>query len=115
MGNKKKKPEDPKEHRELDRGACSVSILISFRFGFMQEKHLILITLCIFYSKKHRPSYITRKKKKKKLREHTNKFRSFSLLLDWRDKKTETLNDNVVFVPRDPRFQKNILEKSELY
>jgi hypothetical protein len=84
----------------------------------MQEKHLILITLCIFYSKKHKPSYITRKKKKKqktKLREHTNKFRSFSLLLDWRDKKRETLNDNVVFVPRDPRFQKNILEKSELY
>jgi hypothetical protein len=32
----------------------------------MQEKHLILITLCIFYSKKHKPSYITRNKKKKK-------------------------------------------------
>jgi hypothetical protein len=56
-----------------------------------------------------------KKKQKTKLREHTNKFRSFSLLLDWRDKKRETLNDNVVFVPRDPRFQKNILEKSELY
>lgn len=40
----REKPVYPDEYRELDLGACSMSILISFRCGFMQEKQLILLT-----------------------------------------------------------------------
>jgi hypothetical protein len=46
----------------------------------MQEKHLILITLCIFYSKKHKPSYITRKKKKKNKKQNSENTQTSSVL-----------------------------------